>query len=110
MNKKQIKRKLFENKGEVTFTWIFEEDGQKLFSASEYYSDGHGSNFSILNFSHMKERSLNFQMSITGKGGRTTTESCCLEKETLIKLISILQNQVDKMVPFEREDDVITRV
>lgn len=107
MKRKQIKRKLEANKGEVTLTWIFEDSEQRLFSASEHFSDGHGANFSILRFPFLKDKSLKVEMSITGKGGRTTSESCTLDKESIVKLIEILQSQIDKMTPFERENDVI---
>lgn len=48
-------------------------------------------------------------MARTGKGGRTTIESCTLDKESLVNLIAILQRQVENMTPFENDDDVVTR-
>jgi len=110
MKKKQITRKLFGDKGEAKFTWLFNESDQNLFSASEYYPDGHGANMAIRKFEAInKRKSLGIEMRIVAKGGRATTGSCTIEGEGIRELIVILTNELTKMDQFEIDGDIISK-
>jgi len=108
MKKKTIRRKLVNGSGERLLTWFAEDSESRLFSASEYYLDGHGANCLFTKTIMDKDVSLTLEMRITGKGGRASTGSCILDKDSIGMLVSVLSKHVTTMSTLESNDDIVT--